>query len=383
MKLGFDSKRLFCNSTGLGNYSRTLLQNLGNYYPDHEYFLYTPEIRHIADTSVFLENSVYKTRTPDTYLKSFWRTWSIKNQLKSDKIALFHGLSNEIPLNIDKINDKINIKSIVSIHDLIFKVYPDTYKKIDRTIYDIKFRYACNHADRIIAISENTKKDIASFYRIDPIKIEVIYQACSPHYYQLKDQEQNNLVINQYHLPTEFLLSVGSVEARKNLKSVIASYRYLNKSLQIPLVVIGKGGKYKLEVEQLVLEAGLAKKVIWISNLTNNEHLQSIYQSSQVLIYPSFYEGFGLPVAEALLCKTPVITANRSSLMEAGGPGSVYIDPDSPEQIAGAIETVLTNSQQRKRIIESGYDYAHQTFAPERVTRQMIECYQTIIGSGV
>ncbi|MFA5816971.1 MAG: glycosyltransferase family 1 protein [Bacteroidales bacterium] len=372
MKIGFDSKRLFCNFTGLGNYSRTLLKNLGEFYPDNDYYLYTTKIRRTPETESFLEDINYKIRVPKTFFKSFWRTYSIADQLIKDNIQLYHGLSNEIPFNIHK----TPIKSVVTIHDLIFKSYPDTYKAIDRKIYDFKFKYACTHADRIIAISENTKKDISEYYKIDPDKIEVIYQACSPVYYVLKNQHDNDLVIKQYNLPPEYLLSVGRVEPRKNLKRVIESFRYLKRDLQIPLVVIGKGQKYKLEVEQMVREAGLEKLVIWIDSLANNEHLQSIYQNSKALIYPSLYEGFGLPIAEALLSKTPVITSGRSSLKEAGGPGSLYIDPESPEQIADAIEKVLTDSALRQNMIEQGYLYAHQNFAPDMVTKLIMNCYQ-------
>lgn len=372
MKIGFDSKRLFCNFTGLGNYSRTLLKNLVDFYPDNDYYLYTTKIRRTPETEPFLEDINYTTRVTKAFFKSFWRTYSIKDELKTDNIQLYHGLSNEIPVNINK----TLIKSVVTIHDLIFKSFPYTYKAVDRKMYDIKFKYACTHADRIIAISENTKKDISEYYKIDPNKIEVIYQACNSLYYRLQKQHENDRIIKQYNIPIDYLLSVGNVEPRKNLKSVIDSYRFLKKDLQIPLVIIGKGGTYKLEAEQIVKKEGLEKLVIWIDNLANNEHLQSIYQNSKVFIYPSLYEGFGLPVAEALLSKTPVITSDRSSLKEAGGPGSLYINPESPEQIAGAIEKVLTNSAFRQNMIEKGYLFAHDNFQPEILTKQVMNCYK-------
>jgi len=375
MKIGFDSKRLFCNFTGLGNYSRTLLRNLEIYNPENDYYLYTTKIRKTPRTEYFLNENKFKTYLPETLFKSFWRTFSIKNQLNSDHIQVYHGLSNEIPVNINK----TPIKSVVTIHDLIFKLYPDTYKAIDRKIYDIKFKYACIHADRIIAISENTKKDISDYYQIDPHKIDVIYQACDPVYYSLQNQSDNDRVTNYYNIPSDYLLSVGSVEPRKNLKRVIESYEFLKKDLQIPLVIIGKGGKYKLETEEMVNKAGLGKSVIWIDNLVNIEQLQSIYQNSKALIYPSLYEGFGLPVAEALFCKTPVITSDRSSLKEAGGPDSLYIAPESPEQIAAAIEKVLTDSGFRQNMIAKGYLFAHANFNPEMVTKQVINCYQKVL----
>ena len=376
MKIGFDSKRLFCNFTGLGNYSRTLLRNLSEFFPGETYVLYTTEIRNTPETRVFLDNPAFHIRIPNTRFKAYWRSWSIVKQLEAGNIQLYHGLSHEIPFEIHQ----TAIKSVVTIHDLIFRIHPETYSAIDRTIYDFKTRYACRHADRIIAISENTKKDIVEFYQIDPEKIDVIYQACNPLYYHLRHKPENDRVTNRYGIPVEYLLSVGSVETRKNLKRVIESLALLKRDLQIPLVVIGSGGKYKREVEQLVRKSGLEESVIWIDSLVKNEHLQSIYQNAKALIYPSLYEGFGLPVAEALLSKTPVISSGGSSLKEVGGPSSLYINPEKPEEIAGAIEKVLTDPALRQKMIETGYQYAHQNFAPAKVTKQVMECYTYTLG---
>lgn len=375
MEIGFDSKRLFCNYTGLGNYSRTLLRNLGRFYPEHTYHLYTPEIRENKSTEIFLTDPLYLPHTPRGAARAIWRSFTINKQLIKDNILLYHGLSHEIPFRIDK----TPLKSVVTIHDLIFRIHPETYSPIDCKIYDYKFRYACEHADRIIAISENTKKDIIRFYHIEPEKINVIYQACHPDYYDRPVQEKTDALLKPFRLPAEYMLSVGSVEPRKNIIRVLESYRHLKPDIRIPLVIVGKGGKYKQQAERLVLETGLEKLVIWINGLDNTSQIQALYQNSSLLIYPSLYEGFGLPVAEALLCRTPVITSRRSSLPEAGGPGSLYIDPESPEEIALAIEKVLTGTSFREQMVETGWQYAHRTFAPGKVTRQVMECYQGVL----
>lgn len=372
MKIGFDSKRLFCNFTGLGNYSRTLLKNLAEFYPENDYHLYTTRISKTLETEPFLDGSIYKKHLPSTFFRSFWRTSSIKGQLKKDNLQLYHGLSGEIPVNINK----TGIKSVVTVHDLIFKYYPETYTATDRKIYDLKFRYACIHADTVIAISENTKKDISEYYKINPEKIKVIYQACNPDYYKINNQLDPEVILKWYNIPADYLLSVGRIEPRKNLKRIVESMGHLPKDLRIPLVVIGKGGKYRSEVGQMVRKAGLEQLVIWIDSLSDNGHLQTIYQNSRALIYPSLYEGFGLPVAEALLSRTPVIASNRLSLKEAGGPDSLYVDPESPEQIAGAIEKVLTDSGIRQGMIDKGLAYARQHFAPAIVTKQVMDCYR-------
>jgi glycosyltransferase involved in cell wall biosynthesis len=375
MRIGFDSKRLYCNFTGLGNYSRALVKNVQALYLDNEYFLYSPKIKKTPETNFFYNNSSFKTYLAKTVFKAYWRSFSISSQLKKDGIQLYHGLSNELPVNLKK----YNIKSVVTIHDLIFKILPETYPLIDRNIYDFKFRKACLLADKVIAISNSTKTDIVNFYGINPDKIEVVYQSCSPLFYEPIEHQESNSLTEQYKLPNHYILSVGSVEKRKNLKLIIEAYQYLDPDHQVPLVVIGRGKTYKKEVLDLIASNELEKKVIWITNLKDNKVLRAIYQKASALVYPSFYEGFGLPIVEAMLSKTPVITSNVSSLPEAGGPNSLYINPSSSEELANAITQVLTNSELVIKMIEEGFKYANQMFSPNRVSKQLINCYEEIL----
>ena len=133
------------------------------------------------------------------------------------RIELFHGLSNEIPIGLNK----VNIPSVVTIHDLIFRHYPNQYSWVDRQIYDYKFRYACENAQRIVAISESTKKDIVHFYNINPDKIKVIYQSCHERFVQERSQKTIDAVLKKYNLPENYLLYVGSIIERKNLLAFI------------------------------------------------------------------------------------------------------------------------------------------------------------------
>ena len=183
----------------------------------------------------------------------------------------------------------------------------------------------------------------------------------------------------KYNLPNQYLLSVGSVEKRKNLKLIIESYQYLDPRHKIPLVIIGKGRQYKIEVLDLISLKGLKNKVIWITDLKDNIVLREIYQNATALIYPSFYEGFGLPIVEALLSKTPVITSNVSSLPEAGGPNSLYVNPNSSKDLAHAITRVLNDTELQNTMINEGFKYAKQMFSPNRITKQLEKCYKEIL----
>ncbi len=375
MNIGFDAKRLFCNYTGLGNYSRTLVKNLSEYFPGNNYHLFTPQIEITEEARQFFDNTRYSTHLPKLVIKPLWRSHTIKNDLKKQNIQIYHGLSNEIPFNINK----TKIKTVVTIHDLIFKHYPDTYSFFDRLIYDYKFKYACKTADKIIAISNNTKADIIKFYNIREEKIEVIYQACNQVYYKQKTDSDDSNVLRKYQLPDDYILYVGSVEKRKNLKTLLKAYKNLDEKINTPLVIIGRGGKYMHECRQLLKNERVKNKIYWLDNLEDNSDLHSIYRKSLMLVYPSLYEGFGLPVVEALLSKTPVITSNVSSLPEAGGPDTIYINPLKDDELANAILEVLNNPELRNKMINSGYNYAVQNFDREKVTNQVVDCYNKLL----
>lgn len=371
MNIGYDAKRLFSNHTGLGNYSRSLVQLMQHNFPEEQYHLFTPRKEKRAATRAFFDSKKFHIHESKSRIKSYWRSFSITKDLAATGIDIYHGLSNELPYNLAQ----KNIKSVVTIHDLIFKIYPETYSISERLVYEKKFRNACNNADRIIAISQNTKNDIIRFYNIDPEKITVVYQSCEATFYTLKDAGTVADDLQKYKLPSQYFLSLGSVEERKNLKLTIRAYSQLAGKTIIPLVIVGKGSSYKSECKNMIATLGLESQFIWLDTLDDNSHLQSIIQNATALIYPSFYEGFGLPIAEALLSKTPVIAANTSSLREAGGPQSIYINPNNVAELASAMLQLIDNPNLQNEMAESGYQYAQTTFAPKHLSGQMHKIY--------
>lgn len=272
MRIGLDAKRAFNNQAGLGNYSRFVIKNLARYANEHQYLCYTPKAD--PDLLFFAVSSSLKTRYPSSWFnkkfKSIWRSKNIVKDLKRDQIDIYHGLSNEIPLHIQQ----SGIKSIVTIHDLIFLRYPHYYKRIDRNIYHKKFRYACENADHIIAISEQTKSDIISYYNIDKDKISVIYQDCSSDYYCDCIGEDNVLFSRKkYGLPIKYALSVGTLESRKNQLLILKALKELNDQ-EIPLVLVGRATPYLKELEAYIKTHQLEKSVLI---LTNVQHLSLIH----------------------------------------------------------------------------------------------------------
>ncbi len=375
MKIGFDAKRLFNNFTGLGNYSRTLVNQLSKQFPKNEYSLYTPKYKLNTETEHFAYQKNIKLRAPRKALP-LWRELRSLKMIKKDGIEIYHGLSHELPIGIQK----SGIKSVVTIHDLIFKVYPKTYKTIDRGIYDRKFKYACQKSDVIVAISESTKQDIIKYYGIPEDKIEVVYQACNPLYLNLQSDKEVEQVKVNYKLPEKYLLYVGSVIERKGLLKIVQALELLKEEERLPVVIIGKGGEYAEKVKEYAIQNDLSKYLIW-SSVKSNKDLQAIYQGAQIFIYPSIYEGFGIPVVEALLSNTPVITSNVSSLPEAAGPNSKCVNPESSKEIANSIIEIIGNPSLQETMKTEGRKYAETAFNIDSVTEQMMNVYLKVLSS--
>ncbi len=371
MRIGFDAKRAFLNATGLGNYSRNILRALSHYYPDNEYFLYTPAKK----TSLFdTKGQHYIINEPAGILnrlsKSYWRSFSLTKQLKSDKLDIFHGLSHELPYD----TNKTGIKTVVTIHDLIFLRFPELYRMLDRKIYLKKFKYACENADQVIAISKQTASDIQEFFGTDRSKIEVVYQGCNPAFNREVNNSEKETIRNKYGFPESFILYVGSIEERKNLLSLVKAVNI--GKIKLPLVVIGAKTRYFKKVEEYIGRNNISGTYFLES--ISNEDLPAVYQSAQVFVYPSVFEGFGIPILEALYSGTPVITSKDGCFKEAGGPSSVYIDPDDPEEIAGAIKKVTENSGLRRRMKNDGYEHA-MNFNDDKVAKNIMDVYLKVI----
>ena len=371
MKIAFDAKRAFLNNSGLGNYARTIIKTLNYFNPKLKQYLYTTSVN---DDDFFREITQFTTIEiikPNSFLenklKNYWRSYSITKNLIKKNIDVYHGLSNELPINIKKFKGK----KIVTIHDLIFLRYPNLYPFLDRLIYRRKFYAACKNADIIIAISEETKKDIISYFTIPEQKIKVVYQSCDDSFYKKYSELEIQEVKKTHHLPASYLLYVGTIEKRKNLLTIVKALNHVKK---IPLVVVGKKTNYFKEVNKYIQQKNLNNRVIFLENVTNNQ-LPIIYQNAAMFIYPSIFEGFGIPIIEALISQTPVITTNEGCFPEAGGPNSVYIDPFDEIMLAQKINEILDSENLKKDISAKGFKYAEK-FHKNKIAEQLMEIYK-------
>lgn len=377
--IAFDGKRAANNRTGLGNYSRHIISLLAKYFPDNRYIVFLPKAnKNPQFDEILKQNPRIETVLPKSgfwkKFSSLWRVFGIKKDIAKIQDVIFHGLSNELPLSISK----TGARSVVTIHDLIFLKFPKYYKFFDRKIYTYKFRKACANADRIIAVSECTKRDIVEKFKTNPDKIDVIYQGCDKVFKSEIPEDKLLIVKRKYNLPDRFLLNVGSIEERKNAALIVKALPLLKEKL--PLVIVGKRTKYTDEVESVAQKLGVANLVRIISNVPF-EDLAPIYHLSEVFIYPSRYEGFGIPIIEAINCGLPVIAATGSCLEEAGGPDCQYVDPDDADGLVSAIERVLDtpeNQDFRSNAISKSLEYVKR-FSEDIQAQQLMECYKQII----
>ncbi|MCR5077585.1 MAG: glycosyltransferase family 4 protein [Prevotella sp.] len=371
MTIGFDAKRIVSNRTGLGSYGRNLINDLAAINSTDRILLFAPDSGHADLREQVVMRGNVRLICPENlhfrFQRDLWRTHGIVRSLRENGVHIFHGLSGELPHGLKA----AGIRGIVTIHDLIFLRHPEYYNWIDVQIYKRKFHQTLREADRIIAISECTKRDILHYGNFPEDRIDVIYQSCDTRFKQRSDELTKQRVRQQYSLPNRYILNVGTVEERKNVLLAIRALRNLPDELH--LVVVGRQTKYQRTLQK-ELNDGLSSRVHFLQGVPNAD-LYAIYQQAQCFVYPSRYEGFGIPIIEAIQSGLPVVAATGSCLEEAGGPDCLYVDPDDPEAMSEAISSLLTGSNESTA---RSKEYVRR-FENNSVAQQIQHIYQQII----
>ena len=376
MIIGFDAKRIVCNNTGLGSYSRTLVNDLAAAVsPGTMLNLYTPdegrdELRNQIVPSPNVR-FVYPEHARNALTKAWWRAHGMVTDMVNHGVKLYHGLSGELPVGIKK----AGIKTVVTIHDLIFMRHPEWYNPIDAKIYTWKFHKTCREADRIIAISECTKRDIVTLGGVSPAKIDVVYQSCGSRYAVRESEKKRQEVHTRYMLPSRYIINVGSIEERKNILLAVKALHLLPQDLC--LVVVGRPTAYADKVKRYIRQNGLDQRVMLLHGVPN-EDLPAIYQMAEACVYPSRYEGFGIPVIEAIQSGLPVVACTGSCLEEAGGNGSLYVQPDDVTGMAEAVKRVLKGAPERQERIADSRRYITR-FENNSLALQVMQVYERML----
>ena len=382
LTIGFEGKRLLTSSTGFGTYSRTLIKDICRFYPETRCVVIAhdsynalkklPTFSSIDVEQVKRLDSI-KVEYPPSSGRLYWKLLGARRTLFNQGVDIYHGLAHQIPRSVRQ----KRVPVVLTVHDLIYRHYPELSSDTDLRLYESQLINACSISDKIIAVSESTKRDIVNFFSISPKKISVIYQSVDDRYHKIATAEIKQRTKSNYGLPERYLLYVGSMSERKNLLSVVKALNIIPPANRLPLVVVGAQTSYSNVVGEYIKNNSLDSWIIFPKRV-ETEDLPAVYQAADIFLYASLYEGFGIPILEALSSGIPVITSNVSAMPEAAGPDSRLIDPKRPDEIASSIIDILSDDSLRRKMVRNGYSYA-QKFDNKIVTEQMLQLYQSTI----
>lgn len=356
-------------SAGINWYIYHLLQNLETSDCDFTVFLSEPRageyFKHLR-----LDLSRWPTHKP--VVRIAWEQIVQPLALRRDSIDLLHALAFAGPVSI-------SIPWVVTVYDLSFVRYPQSFNTANRLYLNWAVRHSLQSADRVIAISESTKRDLVTFFGAAPDNISVVYCGLDPAFSVGHDRAEIDLLRARRHLPEHFILFVGTIEPRKNVARLIRAFARAKRTAHLPhaLVLVGARGWKYAEVDAVIEQEGMVNDVIF-AGYVPQEELPIWYHAADLFVYPSLYEGFGLPPLEAMASGTPVVTSSASSLPEVVGDAALIVAPDDETALADAIIRGVSDRVLRDELRTRGFIQAGK-FSWKRTARETIDVYQTVL----
>ena len=373
MKIGLDANGIVGNATELGSFGRTLATALAA-TGSMELLLYATDAGQENLRKQVAESDALHFRYPQGSQllgKARWQAKGIVKQLAADGIQLYHGLMGGLPTGLAN----AYIRSVVTINDLVFMRHPEFYSSAEVKTLTRAFQQAVGEADRIVAASEFTRSDICSLADIDPTRVELIHPCCDPRFSTQPDMRMVWYVKDKYELPDRYVLSVGTIDERHNIMQAVKALHSLPDDLS--LLVAGSITDYTDSVWDYANHNGLHDRVVMLHKIPG-EYLPALYRMAEAFGYPEGYDGFALPVAEAVSMGLPVVACKGSGTEEAGGPDSRYVRPDDDDAMAHAIAEVLIGAKGRQQQIERGLAYASR-FTSSEAARRYADLYRRML----
>lgn len=355
LTIGFDAKRIFNNSTGLGVYSRNLVSNLIEHYPENNYVLFTPKISFPFEITAPNLEVVF----PKTPFTSLWRTSGINKDIERKQIDIYHGLSNEIPIRLNP-----STRYVCTIHDLIWLKLPSAYNAIDRIVYTKKLKHACQYSDILIATSQQTADDLQEIMKVPASKIRVVYQT-GPSVILNIDSESP--------LKNPYLFYLSSFEQRKNHLSLLKTFFKCKGGQNIKLVLAGKPGPSLPLIQRFIEKYGLGDEVIILQNITDEEKFTWL-KHAKSFVYPSVYEGFGIPLLEAMKIGTPLLLNNLPVFKEIAGETAKYFDLNIEKDFENKLNQIIESP---KGIVN--YTEQLQKFTSKETSSSLWKVYEELM----
>ncbi len=369
MRIAIDARKL--RDYGIGTYVRNLLRHLARIDSSTDYVVLCRQ----ADCTTVQGLGPNFRPVPETAAPySLREQLSVPNDLRRERVDLFHAPHYVLP-------PLTRCRSVVTIHDCIHLRFPQYLPNRVAYAYARGSLWVATHrSDRVLTVSEASKRDILRYFRVPDAKIDVIYNAIDERYGQAPPQEEIERVRERYQLDGPFILYAGNIKPHKNLERLIEAFHSLRRGGgfdHVRLLIIGDEISKYATLRRAVHRHKLHKYVRFFG-FVPDETLASLYRLASVFVFPSLYEGFGLPPLEAMASGTPVITSNVSSLPEVVGDAALLIDPYEPESIADAMRRVLTDASLRDHLRERGLARVRD-FSWDRSVRRVREIYGEVL----
>lgn len=367
MKIGIDCRLHYYNRTGIGRYIRNLVRAFPDCASDD---LELVVLQSRREREAIAGAAVARTSKVVTPAHHRWERWLLASELSLKRIDALHSPDHVAP-------KQMGWMSVVTVHDLSFLAHPEAYSSDSLLYYANVFRTVQNAA-KVIAVSEFTRQEILDRISIGPERVTTIYEAVDPAYYPREESECQR-VRTRLNVPASYFLVVGTIEARKNLERLVAAYASLPRNDRPRLVFAGGRGYHYDRVLEAVQEHRLEDHVTFLGYV-NDDDLPALYSGAACLLYPSRYEGFGLPILEAMACGCPVITSNFGSMAEVAGDAAILVDPNSAAAIADGIVKLLEDSGLRNELIAKGHKRV-KDFSWRSAAEQTLALYREAAGS--
>lgn len=371
MRIGIDISQVIFSGTGSATYTAELLTHLLATDKENEYVLFGGSLRRHDELKTFtrsLTSPVTEkfTHLPPSALHFLWN--------KLHKVSVDHFIGQlDIFHASDATQPPTKAKKVTTIHDLVVYTYPETLHPAQVRVQKRRLAWVKKEADAVIAVSEATKQDILTYLQIDPEKITVIYEGVTSQFsanLRLDQQQKIEAIKTKYQLPEQYLLNVGTLQPRKNLTRLLEAYKQLSHAPALAIVGnVGWG-------EQLPKVPGVT-----LLGAVEQQDLPYLYAGAYFFIYPSLYEGFGLPILEAMACGTPVITSNVSSLPEVGGDAALYVDPKDVDNIRDVLEAAIQMDHTAYHYMEEKSLNQAKNFSWNTTAEQTLALYRKILNT--
>ena len=364
-RFGFNKKTNLPNRVGSSEFCFQLLSKLSALDTSNEYSIFLP-VKPTSD----LPKENEKWKYVAFHSKKLWTLLGLSKKLKSYKLDVFFSPTHYLPLFTSS-------PSVVSILDVSYLYFPSLFKKKD--LYKLKFwgGYSIRKAKKIITISNSSKNDIIKMYKVNPDKVAVVYPGIKIRDSESRIQNMEELK-KKFGIDSAYILFVGTLQPRKNIVRLIEAFSKLKGDIE--LVIVGKKGWQFEEILSAPEKYGVESKVKFL-NSVSDEDLPSLYKNALCFCLPSLYEGFGLPILEAMQYGCPVATSNVSSLPEAGGGAALYFDPEDTEDINKTLQTLIDDEELRRKLIKKGFEQVKK-FSWEKTAKETLKVLEEVGNAG-